>query len=360
MPPCLSALWIYRSTIFLRLLAMLSKNLSLFIGGILVGVLATTVAFSLAIRGTSRSEGKVLRLGHGLDQSHPVHKAMEYMAELVAERSGGELRIVISPNGQLGSEVECLELVQRGAIPMCKSSTAALEAFVPEVAVFGIPYLFDGEDHCWRVLESDVGRELLAVGEPKGLKGLCYFDAGARSFYTIDRPIETPADLAGLKIRTQESATAMRMVEALGGSPTPLNFGELYSALQQGLVDGAENNPPSFYTDRHFEVCKQYSLDEHTRVPDVLLINTDAWNALTPAEQRIVAEAAAESSLRQRELWRERTEQALAEVQKRGVNVSRPNQRLFSAKVIPLQEEMAAGGLGPWVDRIKAMGTTAP
>ena len=272
-------------------------------------------------------------------------------------RSDGKLQIVIAPNGQLGSEVECLELVQLGAIPMCKASTAAVEGFVRDFAVFGIPYLFEGEDHCWRVLDGEVGIDLLAVGESKGFKGLCYYDAGARSFYTIKKAITTPEDLAGLKIRTQESATAIRMVESLGGSPTPMNFGELYSALQQGLVDGAENNPPSFYSDRHFEVCKEYSLDEHTRVPDVLLINVDTWNSLTAEEQEILAGAAAESSIRQRELWRERTEEALAEVANRGVTVSRPDKRSFAAKVAPLQQEMAAGGLQEWVQRIQAKGT---
>ena len=338
---------------------MFSKNTSLFVGGLLVGVLAATVAFSFAVRGLTASQGKVLRLGHSLKESHPVHVSMEYMAELVQQRSGGTLRIVISPNGQLGSEVECLELVQRGSIPMCKASTAALEAFVPDVAVFGIPYLFEGEDHCWRALNGEVGTELLAVGEEKGLKGLCWYDAGARSFYTVDTAITTPADLAGLKIRTQESATAIKMVESLGGSPTPMNFGELYSALQQGLVDGAENNPPSFYTDRHFEVCKQYSLDEHTRVPDVLLINTVAWNSLTPDEQQILMDAAAESSIRQRELWHEHTAKALAEVEKSGVTVTRPDKQPFAETVRDLQESMAAGGLRDWVDRIRALGAAS-
>ncbi len=339
---------------------MFSKKLSLLLGVLLIGVLATTVAYAFAIRGTSRGEGKILRLGHGLDQSHPVHISMELMAELVAERSGGALRIAISPSGQLGNEVECLELVQLGAIPMCKASAAALEGFVPEIAVLGIPYLFEDEDHCWRVLEGQVGADLLAAGEAKGLKGLCYYDAGARSFYTVDRPITQPGDLKGLKIRTQESATAIKMVEALGGSPTPMNFGELYSALQQGLVDGAENNPPSFLSDRHFEVCKHYSLDEHARVPDVLVMNTEVWNSLTADEQEIFSDAVATSSIRQRELWHERSDQALAEVQRRGVTVSRPDKKPFASQVVPLQEEMAIGGLREWVRRIQALGTTAP
>jgi tripartite ATP-independent transporter DctP family solute receptor len=154
---------------------------------------------------------------------------------------------------------------------MTKTSAAPMEGFVPEMAIFGIPYVFRDNDHCWRVLESEIGRQLLAAGQSVGLHGLCYYDAGSRSFYTIDRPILVPDDLRGLKIRVQQSKTAMDMVEALGGSPTPIPWGELYTALQQRMVDGAENNPPSFHSNRHFEVCKHLSLDEHTIVPDILV-----------------------------------------------------------------------------------------
>ena len=149
----------------------------------------------------------------------------------------------------------------------------------------GLPFLFRDKQHAFDVLDGPIGDELLNDAEQFWLKGLCYYDAGSRSFYTKDRPVKTPEDLEGLKVRVMESATAMEMVRDLGGSPTPISWGELYTSLQQGVVDGAENNPPSFYLSRHYEVCKFYSLDEHTILPDVLLMGTYFWQRLTTQEQ---------------------------------------------------------------------------
>ncbi|UCD39304.1 MAG: TRAP transporter substrate-binding protein, partial [Fidelibacterota bacterium] len=231
---------------------------------------------------------KVLKLAHVLDTSHPVHKGMVYMAGKVAEKSGGRMRVDIYPSGQLGAERDLIELLQIGSLAMTKVSTAPLEAFVPEMKIFGIPYIFRDDDHRWEVLSGEIGRRLLLAGEDYFLRGLCYYDAGSRSFYTKERPINTPADLQGLKIRVMKSITSVKMVQALGGSATPIPWGELYTSLQQGVVDGAENNPPSFYLSRHYEVCKYYSLDEHTAVPDILLMSTVVWNKLSAQEQQWV------------------------------------------------------------------------
>jgi TRAP-type C4-dicarboxylate transport system substrate-binding protein len=171
------------------------------------------------------------------------------------------------------------------------------------------------------------------------LRGLTYYDAGSRSFYTKEHPIEHPADLEGMKIRTQESNLAMRTIQALGGSATPIAWGELYTALQQGVVDGAENNPPSFYLSRHYEVCPYYSLDEHTSTPDVLLIGTPLWDSLSTEEQRIIDEAAAESALLQRKLWMEATEEALQAVLEAGVTILRPDKRPFAEAVEPVYQD---------------------
>ena len=276
---------------------------------------------------------KVIKLGHGLDPAHPVHLAMEFLAERVFEKSGGRMRIDVYPSEQLGSERECLELLQIGSLAMTKVSCSVIEGFVPEMSVLSLPYLFRDAAHRFHVLEGEIGRELLLAGERYWLRGLCYYDAGTRSFYTVDRPILSPEDLAGLKIRTQESPTSMRMVQALGGSATPIAWGELYSALQQGVVDGAENNPPSFHLSRHYEVCKHYSLDEHTGVPDVLVISTKIWEDLSPEFQRLLQEAADESEIYQRKLWQEATERALEEVQKAGVTIYHPDKAPFIAKV---------------------------
>jgi len=280
-----------------------------------------------------------LKIGHGLDQSHPVHKAMLYLAERVKEKSNGKLEISVYPSQQLGTERQCLELLQIGSLAMTKVSASVLESFAPEFKVFSLPYIFRNEEHKFKVFEGEVGKELLVSPEKYWLRGLCFYDAGSRSFYTKDKPINTPADLTGLKIRTQESATSVDLVNALGGSATPISWGELYTALQQGVVDGAENNPPSFYLSHHYEVCKYYSLDEHTSVPDVLVISTVIWNDLSEQEKKWLQEAADESYVYQKKLWKESTLESLNAVKAAGVKVIYPDKTPFIKKVQPLLEK---------------------
>jgi tripartite ATP-independent transporter DctP family solute receptor len=291
-----------------------------------------------ACRQTSNTA--VLKLAHGLDPSHPVHKAMEFLARRVEESSAGRLRIDIYPSEQLGSERECLELLQIGSLDMTKVSCSVLEGFVPSMSVLSLPFIFRDEDHRFKILEGEIGKKLLLDGEKYWLRGLCYYDAGTRSFYTKNRPILNPEDLAGLKIRTQESPTSIRMVQALGGSPTPIAWGELYSALQQGVVDGAENNPPSFHLSRHYEVCKFYSLDEHTGVPDVLLISTKSWQDLSEEFKTILQKAAEDSALLQKKLWKEATKEALEQVREAGVEVLYPDKSVFAEKIESLYREL--------------------
>ncbi|MBC7188146.1 MAG: TRAP transporter substrate-binding protein [Calditrichaeota bacterium] len=283
----------------------------------------------------SQSGGRtrVLKLAHALDTNHPVHKGMVYMAERVAEKSHGRLRVDIYPSGQLGDERELIELLQIGSLAMTKVSTAPLEAFVPEMEIFGIPYVFRDDEHRWKVLRGDIGRRLLLAGERFLLRGMCYYDAGSRSFYTKKVPIMQPGDLRGLKIRVMNSPTSFKMIQTLGGSATPIPWGELYTALQQGVVDGAENNPPSFYFSRHYEVCKYYCLDEHTSIPDILLMSTTVWETLSLEEQKWLQEAVDESVDYQRKLWQESSEQALQEVQKAGVQVLHPDKAPFRRAV---------------------------
>jgi tripartite ATP-independent transporter DctP family solute receptor len=291
-----------------------------------------------------RTEKKVtvIKLGHGLAPTHPVHQAMKFLADRVYLKSSGKLRIDIYPSEQLGSERECLELLQVGSLGMAKVSCSVLEGFVPAMSILSLPYLFRDEEHQWKVLEGEIGRKLLHEGEKFWLRGLSFYDAGSRSFYTKNKPILTPDDLIGLKVRTQESTTSMRMVQALGGSPTPIAWGELYSALQQGVVDAAENNLPSYYLSRHYEVCKFYSFDEHTAVPDVLIISTRTWNDLSPELQGLIQEAADESALYEKQLWKKTTQEALDQVRKYGAKIFYPDKRLFAEKVKPLYEEYRA------------------
>lgn len=274
-----------------------------------------------------------IKLAHGLDISHPVHKGMVHFAEQVAERSNGQMRVDIYPSGQLGSERQCVELLQIGSLGMTKVSAAVLENFAPRVKVLGLPYIFRDDDHAWKVFNGQIGKSLLLEAQNYWLRGLCFYDAGSRSFYTKERPINSPDDLKGMKVRVMNSQTAMQMVKALGGAPTPISFGELYTALQQGVVDGAENNPPSFYTSHHYEVCKFYSIDEHSTVPDVMLIGTNTWNRLTEQEQTWLQAAADASVDYQRKVWAESEQEALEAVKAAGVQVIYPDKSPFAEKV---------------------------
>ncbi len=283
-------------------------------------------------------QGTVLKLAHGLDPSHPVHSAMVFMADRCEEISGGEMTIEIYPSGQLGSEQQCVELLQIGSLAITKVSAAVMESFTEDFKVLGLPYVFRSKEHSFKVLDGPIGKQLLLSTEPFLIRGLCFYDAGSRSFYTIDKPVNSPDDLKGLKIRVMKSITAMEMVKAQGGSPTPISWGELYTALQSGVVDGAENNPPSFYTSHHYEVCKFYSLNEHTMVPDVLIVSQKVWKKLTEQEKKWLQQAADESVAVQRKLWAESEIESLKIVQEAGVTVSYPDKEPFAAKVTELLE----------------------
>lgn len=323
----------------------MTKSVSFFVGGVLVGCLLATIGFSLSQRAQqdradNRGNQLVLKLGHSLDTGHPVHKAMEFMKTRLEELSGGTMTINIYPGSVLGSETQCIEMLQNGSLAMTKTSAAAMENFIPEMAVFGLPYIFRDEDHYWKVLNGPIGKELLEKGQSKFLYGLCYYDAGSRNFYTKDKPIRTPDDLKGLKIRVMNSKTAMAMVSALGGSPTPIAWGELYSALAQGTVDGAENNPPSFTSNKHYEVCKNFTLDGHTRIPDILMMSTKVWDQLSPQQQKWVQQAANESSDFERKLWQKKTVEALEQAKKEGVTVYKVDTGAFAAKVAPMLQQV--------------------
>ncbi len=283
-------------------------------------------------------EHKTLKLAHGLPTDHPVHKAMEFMAERCKEVSGGELQIQIYAGGQLGSEQQCVELLQIGSLAITKVSAAVMESFTDDYKVLGLPYIFRDQAHGFKVLDGEIGKELLLSTEKKWIRGLCFYDAGSRSFYTIDKPIKHPDDLKGMKIRVMKSKTAMDMVQSLGGSPTPISWGELYTALQSGVVDGAENNPPSFYTSHHYEVCKHYSLDEHTSVPDVLIISQHIWKDLNEEEKGWLQQAADDSVPVERKLWAESVKESLEEVEKAGVTIYRPDKGPYREKVKDVYE----------------------
>ena len=324
-------------------------------------IAATLLGISLTLLSGCKAEQevKVLRLAHTLDQEHVVHKAMALMGERLAHYSDGSMRIEIYSGGQLGNERELVELLQIGSLAMTKVSASPLEGFVPAMQVFSVPYIFDDNAHFWRVLDSEIGQRLLQEIQGARLFGLGYYDAGSRSFYSSNTRIDTPADLRGKKFRVLNSQTAVRMVEALGGAATPIDWGELYTAIQQGVVDGAENNPPSFYLSRHYELSKYFSLDEHTAVPDVLIMSLNVWQELTPKQQQWVQQAANDSIAYQKDAWHQASEEALAAVKAAGVTVIYPDKAPFRQAVAPFYQQMLQTQIGPLLLVIAALSDCA-
>jgi len=300
-------------------------------------LLAILVTSMMACNKENKS--KVLYLAHTLPQTHPVHKGILEFQKSLEIKSNGTLKVKIFPDGQLGSEREVLELLQIGSVGAAKVSAATLSNFVPEYHILGIPYLFRDKTHQFNVLEGPIGKSILEKGSKYWLRGLCYYDAGSRSFYTSNKAIRTPEDLKGLKIRVMNNQMAINMVNSMGGAATPLAYGELYTAIQQGVVDGAENNPPSFVSSNHYEISKYYTLDEHSSIPDVLLIGTKYWNKLSEEERKWVQQAADESAQAQKIFWRESVEESMKVVKEFGVEVIIPEKSLFSEKSKSVVEE---------------------
>lgn len=296
---------------------------------------------------------KMLFFAHSLPISHPVHKGILEMQKALKENSGGKLQIKVFPDGQLGSEREALELLQIGSIAMTKVSASALSNFAPEYRITVIPYLFRDSEHLFKNLEGEVGKQLLESGSEFLLRGVCFYDAGARSFYTKDRPVNSPDDLDGLKLRVQNDLMSVDMANTLGASATPMAFGELYTALQQNVVDGAENNIPSFVSSNHYEVCKYYIFDEHTMVPDVVIIGTKFWNLLSEEEKGWLDAAAKESVVKQKQFWQETVIENMKMLKKAGVEFIYPEKEPFVKKSKPVMERlMKDPKLKPIIDKI--------
>jgi tripartite ATP-independent transporter DctP family solute receptor len=298
---------------------------------------------------------RVLRLAHSLDVTHPVHLGMAYMAQRVEQLSEGELRIQIFPNGQLGGERETAELLQLGSVDITKVASSVIENFVPSMAVFSLPYLFDDADHYWTVFQSDLGRDILLEGEQYWMRGLTYYDAGFRSFMMRDRAVHEPADLSGSKVRVMQSNIQIQTINALGGHATPMSLGELYTAMQSGVVDGADGNPPTMYQTKLFEVSSYYILDEHSAPPDVMLISTHTWNSLTPQQQAWIDQAVEESIAYQRERWEEGSDRALENMRAAGLTIIEPDKEPFRQAVQPMYDNLRGTRLGDLADQIRAM-----
>lgn len=300
-----------------------------------------------------------ITLAHTLDDQHPVHLAMTRFRDELIRLSGNSMAVEIFPNAQLGTERELVELVQLGAISMTKVSSLSLENFAPDMGVYSLPYIFDDSEHQRRVVQSDIGQEILDGLSDILLKGMGHYDAGARSFYMTGGPVNTPEDIRGKTLRVLPSEALVKTVETFGGAATPIAFGELYAALQQGVVEGAENNPPSVLSARHHEVSKFYSLDEHVSAPDVVVMSQSIWDSLTAEQQVWAKQAMASSETYQRELWKKASNEALAEIEASGVTINRPDKAPFREAVAELKASYNGTRVGELAARIETMSENA-
>lgn len=270
---------------------------------------------------------------------YPTTEGLVYMKKIIEEKTAGRIKVEIYPSAQLGSEKETIENTQMGIIDINRVNCAPVAEFCKEMSVFGLPYIFRDEEHQWKVLNGPVGEKIASYLQKYNLIGLTYYDSGARSFYNKKRPIYKPEDLKGLKIRVQKSRVMIETVEILGGSPTPMAFEEVYSALQTGVIDGAENNIPSYQYTKHCEVAKYYSLDEHTRIPEIVLFSKKRWDTLSPSDRKIILEAAKESTKYQRKLWKEYVKKSLNEIKKAGCKINTVDKKAFQEAVKPLYKK---------------------
>lgn len=270
---------------------------------------------------------------------YPTVEGLKHMAKLLKERTQGRITLDVYPGGQLGGEKETIEMVQAGTLAVNRISTGSLAGFNSKLTAFTLPFVFRDAAHMWKVLDGKVGQDLLKDLEKDGMVGLTYYDAGARSFYTKNKPINSPADAKGQKLRVLQSKIFVDLADSLEASATPMGFAEVYSALQTGLIDGAENNPPSLWAMKHYEACKYFALDEHMMIPEVVVISKKVWDKLSPEDQKIVAQAAAESSQVEKKLWTEYTDQALKDLAAKGVIISRPDKEPFRKAVTPMYEK---------------------
>lgn len=282
------------------------------------------------------------RLAEAHPTDYPTTQGDRKFAELVKERTNGRINIKVFDSGQLGEEKAVIEQVQLGAIDFTRISSSPLAEFNKAFGVYSLPYIFDNSDHMWKFLNTDVAQKMLTGLESSKLVGLSYMDGGSRSFYTKN-PVKVPADLAGMKIRVQQNKINMDMIAALGASATPMNYGEVFSALQTGVIDGAENNAPSYLTANHMQAVKNYVLDNHQSVPEVLMASKATWDKLSPEDQKILKQAAKDATEFQKQAWAKFDKEAMDKLVAAGVVVTKVTDvKVWQDAVKPVIEKYRA------------------
>ncbi|WP_303189332.1 TRAP transporter substrate-binding protein [Fusobacterium ulcerans] len=301
----------------------------------------------------------IIRVSHNQAADHPTNIGLLAFEEFIESKLGDKYDVQIFPNELLGSQVNTVELTQTGAINFTVASNAILESFDDIYQIFNLPYLFNSPEHYHTVMDNkELIKPIFTATEKSGFEAVAWLDAGTRNFYTVKKPIRTPDDLKGLKIRVQQSASNIRMMELFGGAATPMGFGEVYTALQQSVIDGAENNELALTSNKHGEVCKYYSYNMHQMVPDIVIGNIRFLNSLSHEERAIFDEGFKIISKVQREAWGSSVEKAIEEAKKMNVKFIYPDVFAFQEKVLPLHKEVldANPKLKPIYDRIQEIG----
>ena len=304
-----------------------------------------------------QAEARDFRAADTQTADYPTVQAVEYMSRVVADRTQGRYRIVVFHSRQLGEEKETIEQTRVGAIDINRINAAPLSALTPEIETLGLPFLFRSNEHMWAVLHGEIGDEILASLRPHGLVGLTFYESGARSIYNSVRPIRTPADAKGLRIRVQQSELQKAMIRAIGAEPIALAYGQVMTGLSTGIIDGAENNWPSYVTTNHYKVARHYTLTEHSMIPEVLVMSRKAWDALSPEDQKVFREAARESSNYMNLQWRAWEERAREEARSAGNSIIEDvDRRPFEAAMKPIYDEaMRDPRIRDLVEKIRAV-----
>lgn len=307
---------------------------------------------------------RIVRIGHNQSTNHPTHIALTAFQELINERLGDRYVVEVYPNELLGSQTDMVQLTQTGAIDFCVASNAILETFSKDYEIFNLPYLFASTASYHHIMDDpEVTGPIFGSTKKAGFTAVTWLDAGTRNFYTIDRPIESPADLKGLKIRVQQSPTNIEMMRLLGGSATPMGFGDVYTALQSGIIDGAENNEMALTDNGHGDVCRYYSYDMHQMVPDILIGNTAFMEELSEEERALFEEGFRLINQVEREEWTMAVAEAKARAaEEQGVLFLYPDQRPFVEACRPLHDKVLEknAALLPIYEKIQAYNVRYP
>lgn len=300
----------------------------------------------------------VFSYGENQGEDYPTTMGAYRFAELVEQRTEGKIKILVTADGGLGKEADVIWQMQHGGIDFARISLSQLSAMDAGMNVLQLPYLYEDSAHMWSVLDGEIGEEFLKRVEGYELVGLSWYDAGARCFYNNVRPIASPKDMEGMRIRVQEADMMVDIVELLGASASPISYEEVYASLERGNVDGAENNWPSYESMNHNEVARYFTVDEHTRIPEMQLCSKHTWEKLTPEDQEILSECARESALYERELWEEREKESMEKVIAEGTVVTEltPEEKEMFRQATDEIYEKYCGNYMDIVEKIRGMG----